>query len=132
MPGGRPDWEALRRNTTVVMAGAGETARLRVYVSGQPGVSKFGGGTQFFFTERVVTGVISEPRISDLPTEHDTPGGQVQAAPFLILTMDQQIGARDELIWRNSAFRVAGQPMPEVIGGRVVWRNPLSLANTAQ
>lgn len=132
MPGGRPDWEALRRNAQVVLAGAGETARLRTYVSATQGAGKFGGSNQPNYTERVVTGIISVPLTKDLPTEHDTPGGQVIASPFLVLTMDRKVGARDEVIWRGTAFRVQGQPMPEVIGERILWRNPLALANSAQ
>lgn len=132
MPGGRPDPEVLRRNAQVVFGGAGETARLRVYVSAQAGPGKFGAGNAPSYTERVVTGIVSVPRVNDLPVEHDTPGGQVQAAPLLILSLPDAVGPRDELIWRGTAFRIAGQPLPEVIGGRVLWRNLLTVANTAQ
>lgn len=129
MPGGRPDPEALRRASLNVIWGAGETARQRIYVSATAGVEVFGGGNQYFYTERVVTGIFSIPRVVDIPMEHDTPGGQVVASPMLMVTLSRTLGPQDELIWRGTAYRAGGPGMPETMGGHVLWRGPLTLSD---
>jgi hypothetical protein len=124
----RPDFERIRRNAAVVLGGAGETATLRRYVSGTTGARRFGGANTYHYTEQIVTGMFASnifgaPR----PTERNFAGGQVQDSQLMV-TLESAVGARDELVWRGTAYRVAGDAMPEVIGGRVLWRNPLALA----
>lgn len=129
MPGGRPDLEALRRQTQTLLWGAGETARQRIYVSASAGAEAYGATNSYYYTERVVTGIFSIPRQSDLPLEHSLPGGQVISTPLFMVTLPDPIAFQDELIWRGSAWRAAGPGVPETIGGRVMWRGPLTLSD---
>jgi len=55
-------------------------------------------------------------------------GGQAQDAQ-LMATLEVPVGARDELVWRGTAYRLDGSPSPQTIGGRVLWRSPLKYAN---
>lgn len=124
----RPDFESIRRNAAVVFGGAGETAILRQYVSGTSGTPKYGVLDQHNYVSVVITGLFASnifgaPR----PTERMTPGGETQNA-MLMMTTDRPLGARDELIWQGTAYRVDGAAMPEHIGGRVMYRSPLKLA----
>ena len=118
-----PDADRIRRNAAVVFAGAGETATLRAYVSAGAGTPQYGVAGQFYYTTLLITGLFH--RIS--PAESDQPGGQTQAAQFGVTT-DRQVGARDEVIWNGTAYRLDGNPTPAHLGGRVLWRSPLRLA----
>ena len=46
----------------------------------------------------------------------------------LFVTTETAPGARDELDWRGTAYRIDGQPIPVIIGGRLQWRSPLAMA----
>ena len=125
----RPDRDYVRRNARVVLAGAGETATVRQYVSGTTGTPKFGVATTFNYVERTVTGLFASTLFgAPRPNERDLAGGQAQNADMLFTT-ESALGAQDEIIWRGTAYRVAGATMPEVLGGRVLFRQPLRLAS---
>lgn len=121
----RPDVDRVNRNFSGIQAGAGETALLRVYVSASAGVPQFGVQAGQAFRDELVTGLFTIPE--GTPREYQGPGGQAQAAQLQV-TLDRAVAARDELLWRGSAYRLAGPAMPTVLGGRTVWRSPLVLA----
>lgn len=125
----RPDFERIRRNAQTVFSGNGETATLRTYVSASAGAPKYGVGEQFNYAETIITAMFASNLFgAPRPSERDWPGGQTQNAD-LMMTTDRAIDARDEIVWRGTAYRVAGAAMPETIGGRVMYRNPLKLAS---
>ena len=119
----RPDAEYLRRNAAVVFAGNGEAAKLRSYVSGTTGQAKFGVADTFNYIETRITGLFA--RI--VPIEAGQAGGLTQATQFGVTTT-QAVGARDEIIWNGTAYRLDGNPTPVTLGGRVMWRSPLRMA----
>jgi hypothetical protein len=45
-----------------------------------------------------------------------------------MMTTDSPLGAQSEIVWRGTAYRIAGAAMPENIGGHIMYRNPLTLA----
>ena len=126
----RPDREYIARNAGVIFSGAGETALLRAYVSGASAANDFGYADSFRYNARTVTGLFAIGPIGGvtLAREMQFAGGQAQAN-VLTVTLPFSIGAQDEIIWRGTAYRVDGQGTPEVLGGRVLWRSPLKLAN---
>lgn len=124
----RPDVERLRRNAATVFSGNGETATLRTYVSASAGAPQFGVAHGLTYNERIITAMFASnifgaPR----PNERAWPAGLTQNAE-LMMTTEWPVDARDEVVWRGTAYRVAGAAMPETIGGRVMYRNPLRLA----
>lgn len=125
----RPDFERIKRNANVVFAGAGETALLRTFVSASAGSPQYGVGDSFNYTETIVTAMFAAALFgAPRPTEQAWPGGQTQMAD-LMMTTDRAIGARDEVVWRGTAYRIAGEAMPEHLGGHIMFRNPLKLAS---
>ena len=125
----RPDSERIKRNTQTVFGGAGETATIRAYVSGTTGAGRFGVSNTFNYTEVVVTALFASNLFgAPRPSERNLAGGQAQNAE-LMMTTDTIIHAQSEIVWRGTAYRIAGAAMPQVIGGRILWRNPLTLAS---
>lgn len=125
----RPDPTRIARNAQTVFSGAGETALLKSFVSASAGAPLFGVGDQNRFTERIITALFASNLFgSPRPSERDWPGGLIQNAD-LMMTTEFSIDARDEIVWRNTAYRIVGAAMPENIGGRVMYRNPLKLAS---
>jgi len=125
----RPDPARIQRNALDVIGNAGETATVRQYISGTTGTPKYGAATTFNYIERVVTGLFASTLFgAPRPNERDLAGGQAQNADMLFTTTSA-LGAQDEIIWRGTAYRVAGATMPENLGGRVLFRQPLRLAN---
>src|SRR3989304_2221217 len=124
----RPDFELIRRNSQTVFSGNGETAIIRQYVSGIAGTPKFGVADTLAYTETIITAMFASTLFgAPRPTERGYAGGQAQDAS-LMMTTDSPIGAQSEIIWRGTAYRVAGATMPQNIGGHVMYRNPLTLA----
>lgn len=126
MPGGRPDPQRVQAQASVIFAFAGETATWFSFTGTTNNAPRYGAADTFSYTTALITGLFYFRRSP--PTENQRPGGQVQeaslhvAAPF-------PLGARDQLNWRGSAYRVDGSPWPENLGGRVQWNSPLMLAN---
>lgn len=126
--GRRPDFEYVRRNAQAVFANAGEVVKLRTYVSGTTGTPKYGVGTVLNYTETTITGMFASnifgaPR----PTERMGPGGQTQEAQLMVTT-ERALGTQDEIIWQGTAYRLDGAAIPQVLGGRIMFRSPLKLA----
>src|SRR3990167_9525778 len=125
---GRPDFEYVRGNARVVFGGAGETATLRTFVSAGAGAAQFGVNPASFYAETVITALFASDIFgAPRPQERDRAGGQAQEAR-LMGTTDRPVAARDEIIWRGTAYRVQGDPVPQHLGGQVQYRNPLALA----
>jgi hypothetical protein len=121
----RPDWELLRRNSEYVYAGAGECMTLRVWVSAGGGSPQYGVQAQNYYTETMLTGLLKQydPRLAALQ------GGNTQT-DMLFVTLPIEMRARDELVYRGSAYRADGNADPETFGaGRVLYHTPLRLAN---
>src|SRR3990167_2604793 len=128
---GRPDVDRVRRGAQVVRGGAGEPALLRTCVSGGGGNAQYGAGAPLRFTERTITAMFAANVAAQgvpFPTERRLPGGEAQAANLYVST-DEPLNARDELVWRGTAYRIDGSPVPQVLGGRALWRSPLKLAD---
>ena len=124
----RPDFERIRQNSQVIFSGNGESVTIRVYVSGVTGAAKYGVADTLAYTETTITAMFASNLFgAPRPAERNYPGGQVQAAE-LMMTTETPIGAQSEIVWRGTAYRVAGAAMPENIGGYVMYRNPLTLA----
>lgn len=117
----RPDWEAVKRNAGVVFAGAGETAIVRRYVSGTSGSPQFGVAVTRNYTPILITGLFYTKK----DRERDLPGGQTYANPQLMLSVPSALDARDEVLWRGTLYRAAGNSIPESIGGRMQFTIPL-------
>lgn len=125
---GRPDFERIRRNATVVFGGAGETATLRSYVSAGDAAAHFGINAPPFYVETTITALFASDIFgAPRPQERDRAGGQAQEARLMVTT-DRPVSSRDEIIWRGTAYRVQGDPVPQHLGGQVQYRNPLALA----
>ena len=127
----RPDFERIRRNARVVQAGAGETATLRAYVSASAGAgaARFGAQPVQAFTDSIITGLFASDIFgAPRPQERDRGGGQIQDSRLMVTT-DRSVHARDLLIWRGTAYRAAGESLPQNLGANVLWRTPLQLAN---
>ena len=117
--------------TAALVAGAisGTTGTFSGAVSGTTGTPKFGAATTFNYVERTVTGLFASTLFgAPRPNERDLAGGQAQNADMLFTT-ESALGAQDEILWRGTAYRVAGATMPENLGGRVLFRQPLRLAS---
>lgn len=119
----RPDPARIARNAAVIFDGAGEAATLRAYVSASAAQPKFGVGVAYTYVNIPITGLFH--RIE--PRETDMPGGQTQAAQ-LGITTDRAVGARDEVLWLGTAYRLDGNPTPITLAGRSLWRSPLKMA----
>lgn len=120
----RPDFERIRREAANVFAGAGQTALLRTFVTASAGNPRFGIADSLVYSSAIITALFAMVNHS----EQDRAGGQTpQGTPMM--STDRLIRPRDEVIWLGTAYRAAGAPMPETIGGRVMWRTPLVLAN---
>lgn len=127
---GRPDWERIGRNAGVVFAGAGETAVLRTWVSASAGAgaAHFGVQPPDHFADSLITALFASDIFgAPRPFERDRAGGQAQEARLQVTTT-QPINARDEIIWRGTAYRIAGGAIPQHLGGQVLYRNSLVLA----
>ena len=124
----RPDVDLIRRNSQTVFSGNGETAIVRQYVSGIAGTPKFGVADTLAYTETTITAMFASNLFgAPRPSERNYPGGQAQNAE-LMMTTELAIGAQSEIVWRGTAYRIAGAAMPQNIGGHVMYRNPLTLA----
>ena len=125
---GRPDFELVRRNGNVVFGGAGETAVLRTFVSAGAGAPQFGVNSPDYYAATLVTAMFASDIFgAPRPFERDRPGGQAQEARLQV-TLDRPINARDEIIWRGTAYRVAGDSIPQHVGGQTLFRNSLTMA----
>lgn len=124
----KPDFELIRRNSQTVFSGNGETATVRLYVSGVTGASKYGVADTLAYTETTITAMFASNLFgAPRPTERQYGGGQAQAAEMM-MTTNSPIGAQSEIVWRGTAYRIAGAAMPQNIGGHIMYRNPLTLA----
>lgn len=124
----RPDPGRILREAQTIFAGNGETATLRAYVSGTTGAARFGVQDTFNYVSLMITGLFhSGPFGAPLSREQMLAGG-VSQFNQLSVTTDSALGARDEILWRGSAYRVDGQGTPVHLGGRTQWRTPLVLA----
>jgi len=121
----RPDPSRIQRQARVTIANAGETATLRQYISATPGTPRFGAGPTYNYNESLFSGVFAFVT----PKEAQAAGGMFQAGQ-LAVTTESQLSERDEIMWRGTAYRLDGQPIPQNLGGRVLWRSPLKLAGT--
>jgi hypothetical protein len=126
VPAGRPDPQRVQAQAAVIFAGAGETATLRTYLSTSAGAARYGAADTFNYRESLITGLFYVHRAR--PSEGQRPGGQVMDAGLFVATV-APVGARDQLIWRGSAYRADGSPWPEVLGGRTQWHTPIALSN---
>ena len=80
------------------------------------------------YAETVITALFASDIFgAPRPQERDRAGGQAQEARLMVTT-DRPVAARDEIIWRGTAYRVQGDPVPQHLGGQVQYRNPLALA----
>lgn len=120
----RPDFERIRRESQTIFAGAGQTALLRTFVTASAGTPRFGVANSFVYATSLITALFAMV----YSKEQDRAGGQTPLGAPMMST-DRLIAPRDEVIWLGTAYRAAGAPMPETIGGRVMWRTPLILAN---
>lgn len=121
----RPDFERMRRESQTIIGGAGESMTWRKWVSAAGGANQYGLQTQNFYTEFQTTGLLKQydPRLKSFA------GGQSQEGT-LYVTLPFEMGARDELIYAGSAFRVDGNADRETFGaGRVLFNHSLRLAN---
>lgn len=101
---------------------------LRTYVSAGAGAPQYGVNPPDFFIETLVTALFASDIFgAPRPFERDRAGGQAQEARLQV-TLDRPVGARDEIIWRGTAYRVAGDAIPQHVGGQVLYRNSLTLA----
>lgn len=131
--GGRPDFQRMQRNAGVVFAGAGEAVQVRTYVSAGAASPQYGVNAAPLYTERTLTALFAASRASEgtpMPYERQGAGGQFQGAALMVTT-PEPLHARDQLVWRGTAYRVAGESTPQRLGGRVMWRSPLELAAVA-
>src|SRR3989304_3387376 len=120
----RPDSEYIRRQAAVVLAGAGQTAILRTFVSAAGGSPQFGMNEAESFQQRIITGIFRAPSA----IERSMPGGFSFGADRLIST-DSALASRDEITWQGVRYTVAGSAQIAYLGGRVQYRSPLKLAN---
>lgn len=126
MPGGRPDPQRVQAQAGNIFAYAGETATWLSFTGTTPNTPRYGAGDTFSYTTALMTGFFYVKR--GRPTEGQRPGGEAQEAN-LYVAAPFPMGSRDRLVWRGSAFNLAGSPWPENLGGRVQWHSPLTLAN---
>lgn len=126
MPGGRPDPQRVQAQASVIFANAGETATWLSRTGTTPNTPRYGAADSFSYTTALLTGLFYVKRAK--PTDFPRPGGLVPEASLWVASTFP-IGAQDQVLWRNSAYRVDGSPWPENLGGRVQWHSPLILAN---
>ena len=120
----RPDFERIRRNASVIQAGAGETAQVRTWASAGAGAPQYGvEGTQAY-TTRIITALFSR----HTPMENKMGGGTI-ATSMPEVTLLEPLGVRDEIVWEGTAWRVDGAAIPTHLGGRPMYRHLLKQAN---
>ena len=118
----RPDQERIQRAAWAIYDGAGETALLRSYVSGATGAAKYGVHNTFNYLDTTITGLFTFGG----PVELAQAGGESYNARLSVTTRSK-LHTRDQLIWQGSAWQLDGPPMPEHLGGRILYRSPLKL-----
>lgn len=122
---GRPDTERLHRQSIHVVAGAGEVATWRKWITASAGSNQFGVQNQNVYVETTITGLFQrfDPKLAQYA------GGNIQVAA-LYVTLPVQLSPRDEIVWEGSAYRLDGNPDHETMGwGHVLWNHPLKLSN---
>lgn len=119
-----PDFERIRRNLSVIQAGAGETATVRIWASAASGSPQYGVAGQDFYSTRIVTALFSMRQ----PIERLEPGGLPQSE-MPTVTLNEPLGNRDEIVWNGTAYRIEGAAIPAHLGGRASWAHQLKQAN---
>jgi len=123
----RPDATRYQRQARTIADANGETATLRAYVSGITGTPKYGVGDTEALFNHTITGLFGFANAQDRLRAGGLTMGDAANASLYVST-ETAIGARDELHWRGTAYRVDGQSTPQNLGGRIFWRSRLQLA----
>lgn len=127
-PGGRPDPERVRNQAQNIYAYAGQTATWMHYISSNANAPRYGIAESFNYTYQTFTGLFYARKLTQGTLETQRVGGQVyEAAQYVAAPFPIQ--ARDQIIWRGSAYRVEGVPHPESVGGNVQYHVQITLAN---
>ena len=124
----RPDPSRIAINAGSVFGNAGEVVTRRVYVSASAGNPRFGIANANTYNESLITALFFFA-IRGIPSkEIYNPGGLIEQRSLTVATQ-VPLNARDELIWRGTAYRVDGAPVPENIGGTVQYQAPIVIAS---
>lgn len=92
----------------------GYTATWRQYVSSSAGNADAGLGDRDYYREQTITALLGlgnkRPAM-----ERQTNAGML-ASDQITATTREQLGRRDELVWRGNTYRVESDPVPSTIG----------------
>ena len=125
----RPDPTRIARNARTVFGNAGETAILRSYSGNVAGIPRFGIATTNAYTQCIITAMFFYSLKRGIQSQENySPGGIYETRALNISTTYPLLNARDELIWRGTAYRVDATPMPENLGGTVQYQAPLVMS----
>lgn len=111
--------------TTEIIRQAGFTATWRQFISASAGVSVAGFGSAVSYREQVVTAILGGQMGSVVTpnTQRQTPMGQLADGSLRIVTREQ-LGDKDEIIWRGIRFRVDANSQPSILNGH--WMSTLN------
>ena len=110
-----------------ILRQAGQTATWRQYISASASAgASLSFGSAFYYRQQIITAYFGNRVIEQVP-ERQTPAGMLAAANVWMVCREQ-IGRRDEILWRGSTYRVDGDPVPAYIASH--WAVGLKRATT--
>lgn len=115
---GRPDFKQAQRDLRQIAQYVGETATWRAYVSASAGIPAAGVGDEPCYDERTITGVFRAALFDEVAAA----GGTFYAGDVIATLLDCKPGARDEVQWSGTNYRLVSDTMPQAIHHRQSWR----------
>ena len=115
---GRPDFCFTQRQQRDVAAWVGETATWRKWASAAGGTPAYGVQNTDYFVERTITGLFV-PMALD---EQMEAGGIYMMGDVKATLIDALPGAKDQIIWSGTNYRLVSEVVPQAILGRRAWR----------
>jgi hypothetical protein len=120
-----PNAARMGAQFNTILANNGETGTWRKFVDASPsaGSAVWGGmGQTLYYQERLITACWAAPQAGETRfRETQLPAGQ-EIAGDAILSVSEQLGPQDELIWRGVTYRVEGDSTPIHLAGRIWYR----------
>lgn len=109
-----PNTQRMTVQIDDVLRVAGYTATWRQYISASAGVADAGLGDRSYYREQVITALMYQGY--KVQPERQRAVGLIADAEFVVSTREQ-LGRRDELVWRGVTYRVESDPQPARLVG---------------
>jgi hypothetical protein len=120
-----PNAKRVGRQFDEIQGWAGEQATWRQWVSASSGLTTAyfaGGGNTDYYREQVITALFAAPQMGESRyRETQMAAGEIIAGDAVVST-DQPMNSRDEIIWRGVTYRIAGDNTPINFANRTWYR----------